>query len=65
MNEFLIDCPFKQYSMALKFDLLIHCYAIFLSRAMWHSAGSWSRAMRHSVGLTYKFYTKNLLRYAA
>jgi hypothetical protein len=28
MNEFLIDCSFKQYSMALKFDLLIQRYAI-------------------------------------
>jgi hypothetical protein len=26
MNEFLIDCSFKQYSMALKFDLLIQRY---------------------------------------
>jgi hypothetical protein len=23
MNDFLIDCSFKQYSMALKFDILI------------------------------------------
>jgi hypothetical protein len=32
MNEFLIDCPFKQYSMALKFDLLIQRYAILILR---------------------------------
>jgi hypothetical protein len=77
MNEFLIDCSFKQCCMALKFDLLIQRYAILIpcyalcrysadhgpalcgiaqdlhtnsiqktSRAMRHSAGSWSRAMR-------------------
>jgi hypothetical protein len=55
MNEFLIDCTFKQYSIALKFDLLIQRYAILILRyAMWHSAGSWSSAMRHSAGFTYK-----------
>jgi hypothetical protein len=32
MNEFLIDCSFKQYSMALKFDLLIQRYAILIPR---------------------------------
>jgi hypothetical protein len=32
MNEFLIDCSFKQYSMALKFDLLIQRYAILILR---------------------------------
>jgi hypothetical protein len=32
MNEFLIDCSFKQYSMALKFDLLIQRYAILIQR---------------------------------
>jgi hypothetical protein len=32
MNEFLIDCSFKQYSMALKFDLLIPRYAILILR---------------------------------
>jgi hypothetical protein len=26
MNDFLIDCSFKQFSMALKFDLLIQRY---------------------------------------
>jgi hypothetical protein len=30
MNEFLIDCYFKQYSMALKFDLLIQRYPILI-----------------------------------
>jgi hypothetical protein len=30
MNEFLIHCSFKQYSMALKFDLLIQRYAILI-----------------------------------
>jgi hypothetical protein len=32
MNEFLIDCSFKQYSMALKLDLLIQRYAILIPR---------------------------------
>jgi hypothetical protein len=32
MNEFLIECSFKQYSMALKFDLLIQHYAILILR---------------------------------
>jgi hypothetical protein len=32
MNEFLIDCSFKQYSMALKFDLLIQRYGILILR---------------------------------
>jgi hypothetical protein len=32
MNEFLIDCSFKHYSMALKFDLLIQRYAILIPR---------------------------------
>jgi hypothetical protein len=32
MNEFLIDCSFKQYSMALKFDLSIQRYAILILR---------------------------------
>jgi hypothetical protein len=32
MNEFLIDCSFKQYSMAIKFDLLIQRYAIWILR---------------------------------
>jgi hypothetical protein len=32
MNEFLIDCSFKQYRMALKFDLLIQRYAILIPR---------------------------------
>jgi hypothetical protein len=32
MHEFLIDCSFKQYSMALQFDLLIQCYAILILR---------------------------------
>jgi hypothetical protein len=32
MNEFVIDCSFKQYSMALKFDLLIQLYAILTLR---------------------------------
>jgi hypothetical protein len=32
MNEFLIDCSFKKYSMALKFDLLIQRYAILIPR---------------------------------
>jgi hypothetical protein len=32
MNEFLIDCSFKQYSMALKVDLLIQRYAISILR---------------------------------
>jgi hypothetical protein len=32
MNECLIDCSFKQYSMALKFDLLIQRYAILIPR---------------------------------
>jgi hypothetical protein len=36
MNEFLIDCSFKQYSMALKFDVLIQRYAILILRyAAW------------------------------
>jgi hypothetical protein len=42
MNEFLIDCSFKQYSMALKFDLIkdiilkIQRYAILIPRyAAW------------------------------
>jgi hypothetical protein len=50
MKEFLIDCSFKQYRMALKFDLLIQRYAIL---------------MRHSAGSTYKSYTKKVPRYAA
>jgi hypothetical protein len=32
MNEFLIDCSFKQYSMALKIELLIQRYAILILR---------------------------------
>jgi hypothetical protein len=36
MNEFLIYCSFKQYSMALKFDLLIQCYAILSGIARDH-----------------------------
>jgi hypothetical protein len=32
MNEFLIECSLKQYSMALKFDLLIQRYAILIPR---------------------------------
>jgi hypothetical protein len=32
MNKFLIDCSFMQYSMALKFDLLIQRYAILIPR---------------------------------
>jgi hypothetical protein len=32
MNEFLIDYSFKQYSMALKFELLIQRYAILILR---------------------------------
>jgi hypothetical protein len=32
MNEFLIDCSFKQYSMELKLDLLIQRYAILILR---------------------------------
>jgi hypothetical protein len=32
MNEFLIDCPFKQYSMVLKFGHLIQHYAILILR---------------------------------
>jgi hypothetical protein len=32
MNKFLIDCFFKQYSMVLKFDLLIQRYAILILR---------------------------------
>jgi hypothetical protein len=32
MNECLIDCSFKQYSMALKFDLFIQRYAILILR---------------------------------
>jgi hypothetical protein len=32
MDEFLIDCSFKQYSMALKFDLLIQRFAILILR---------------------------------
>jgi hypothetical protein len=32
MNEFFTDCSFKQYSMALKFDLLIQRYAILILR---------------------------------
>jgi hypothetical protein len=36
MNEFFIDCSCKQYSMALKFDLLIQHYAILILRyAAW------------------------------
>jgi hypothetical protein len=31
MNEFLKDFYFKQYSMALKFDLLIQRYAILIA----------------------------------
>jgi hypothetical protein len=27
MDEFWIDCSYKQYSMSLKFDLLIQRYA--------------------------------------
>jgi hypothetical protein len=30
MNKFLIDCSFKQYSMAIKFDLLIQRYATLI-----------------------------------
>jgi hypothetical protein len=32
MNKFLIDFSFNQYSMALKFDLLIQRYAILILR---------------------------------
>jgi hypothetical protein len=32
MNAFLIDCAFEQYSMALKFDLMIQRYAILILR---------------------------------
>jgi hypothetical protein len=32
MNEFLIECSFKQYSMVPKFDLLIQRYAILIPR---------------------------------
>jgi hypothetical protein len=32
MNEFLIGCSFKQYSMGLKFDLLIQRDAILIPR---------------------------------
>jgi hypothetical protein len=32
MNEFLIGCSVQQYSMALKFDLLIQRYAILILR---------------------------------
>jgi hypothetical protein len=32
IHEFLIDCSFKQYSIALKFDLLIQRYAILILR---------------------------------
>jgi hypothetical protein len=32
MHEFLIDCSFKQYSMALKFEILIQRYAIMIPR---------------------------------
>jgi hypothetical protein len=32
MNEFVIDCSFKQYSMALKFDFLIQRHAILIPR---------------------------------
>jgi hypothetical protein len=32
MKKFLIDCSFKQYSMAQKFDLLIQRYAILILR---------------------------------
>jgi hypothetical protein len=32
MNEFLIDFSFKQYSMALKYDLLIQRYATLILR---------------------------------
>jgi hypothetical protein len=61
MNEFLIDCSFKQSSMALKFDLLIQRYAILILR---YAAlrGIMVSAMRHSTGFTYKFYTKNVPR---
>jgi hypothetical protein len=34
MNKFLIDCSFKQYSMALKFNLLVQRYAILILRAL-------------------------------
>jgi hypothetical protein len=30
MSKFLIDCSFKQYSMALKLDLLIQHFAILI-----------------------------------
>jgi hypothetical protein len=32
MNKFLMDCSFKQYSMAPKFDFLIQRYAILIQR---------------------------------
>jgi hypothetical protein len=32
MNEFLIACSFKQYSMALNFDILNQRYAILILR---------------------------------
>jgi hypothetical protein len=32
MKEFLIDCSFKSYSMASKFDRLIQRYAILIPR---------------------------------
>jgi hypothetical protein len=32
MNEFLIECSFKQYSETLKFDLVIQRYAILIPR---------------------------------
>jgi hypothetical protein len=51
MNKFLIDCSFKSYSMAPKFDQLIQRYVILIPRyAAYCRAGSWSRAMPHSGG---------------
>jgi hypothetical protein len=49
MNDLLIDCSFKSYSMGQKFDQFIQHYAI-LSHAMLHSAGPWFGAMQHSAG---------------
>jgi hypothetical protein len=69
MNEFLIDCSFKQYSMGLKFDLMIQRYAILIMRyaalrrimvlcgitqdLYTNSIQKKSRAMRHSPGSTH------------
>jgi hypothetical protein len=55
MHEFLIHCSFKQYSMALKFDLLIQCYAILILRY-----AAWRRTMIVLCGIAQDLHTNSI-----